>query len=287
VHVRTADGVLLDGALYTPPSPQPAAVAVLVVHGVFGNYGDPVLAFLGRGLAAAGYPVLALNLRSHDEHYATSLFPDTARDIRAGIDYLASQGAQQIYLAAHSLGTLSVPYYVATTGDCRVAGLGLYAPLDDLPTVQRDYLSGREAYSRLVTAAQALVAQGDGRDEIPVPVGPNADVRLLSADTFLSWRGPDAQTVPIRWLPQIDRPLLIVYGEDDWITGPERRRPFREPAEALYDAATAAAARDVREAPGEHSFIGGEAAVVRLTVDWLKSHIGLAGPCGGGAAAPG
>ncbi|HZU04679.1 MAG TPA: alpha/beta fold hydrolase [Chloroflexota bacterium] len=274
VKVPTEDGVVLDGALYTPDTPERRTTAALIIHGIYGNFYGAVPTFLGRGLAAAGYPTLALNLRSHDHHYIHSVFPDTAKDIRAGIDYLIEQGARQVYLAGHSLGTVSTPYYVATADDPRVAALGLYAPLDDLPSIQRHYQLGPEEYDRWVAQARELVARGEGDTVLLAPMGIRGDLRRLSAATFLSWRGPEAETVPVRWLPQVRVPLLVVYGEDDWVRGPAGQRHFREHAQAVYAAATAAPQRAVRETPGDHFFTGHEEAVVRLTVDWL-AELGL------------
>src|SRR5438067_1863604 len=88
VTVTTEDGAVLNGALYTPDADSRRTTAALVVHGNPGNFYGLVSTFLGQGLAAAGYQTLAINLRSHDHRYATSLFPDTAKDIRAGVDYL-------------------------------------------------------------------------------------------------------------------------------------------------------------------------------------------------------
>ncbi len=269
VQVQTEDGVRLDGALYTPDAPQQRTVGVVVLHGVGGRFYGEFERFFAPALAAAGYPALAINMRSHDAGYADSRFPDSRLDVRAALDYLAAQGVERVFLVGHSLGSITAAYYAAVADDPRVVAVGLYSAIDDLPLIQRDYQQGAADYDAWVARTRALVAQGEGDTMLLAPAGITGAPRPMTAATWLSWRGPDAETAPVRYAGQIRVPLLLAWGEDDWTDGPAGRRHFREDAAAIYAAAVAAPTRVMREMPGDHYYAGHEGELVAFTLDWL------------------
>src|SRR5262252_6926106 len=47
-------------------------------------------------------------------------FEPSAMDHKYMVDLLASRGAEAVVLAGHSYGTVTIPYYVATSNDPRV-----------------------------------------------------------------------------------------------------------------------------------------------------------------------
>lgn len=272
VRVQTADGVPLDGALYTPDAAERRGVGVLLLHGVGGRFYGQFERFLGKDLAAAGYQTLAINMRSHDQGYVRSRFPDSAQDVRAALDLLAAQGSSQVFLVGHSLGTITAAYYAGLADDPRVVALGLYSPIDDLPYIQREYQQGPADYDAWVDRTRDLVARGDGDTMVLAPGGITGAPRRMTAGTWLSWRGPDAETVPVRWIRNVRVPLLLAYGENDWTDGPAGRRHFREDSEAIYEAATAAPSRVMREIPGDHYYTGHEDELLAFTLGWLREH---------------
>ena len=89
----TADGVMLDGALYAAPRPAPSAAQVLVVHGLGWNFYQGPSRWLPPRLAAMGYTTLSINLRDHDLKEPKD-FDLAYHDLRAGVDFLYGHGAE-------------------------------------------------------------------------------------------------------------------------------------------------------------------------------------------------
>lgn len=119
VTVTTADGVELDGALYTAQGvPRPLA-RVLMVHGLTWNFYRGPSRWLPALLAQAGYECLSMNMRDHDLQHPKD-FELAHHDLRAGIDYLGARRGGPVVLLAHGYGCNKAVCYPAFSGDQRL-----------------------------------------------------------------------------------------------------------------------------------------------------------------------
>lgn len=261
VQVRTADGIRLDGALWTPVTPDRRRPALLLVHGYSGNFYDtwPVLA---KDVAAQGYAVLALNMRDHDLTPQTSRFEDNRLDIEAGVNLLAGRGASHIVLVGQSLGTNRVLFYQAETQDPRVPGLVLMAGPGNL-LEWNIRIFGREQALGVLAEAQQRVREGRGAERMLVDLGPLGKA-LYSADHIVGLRGPATRSDPFQNIARIRVPILIFHGTVDRLAEPTM-------AERLKASATAAPSVELHLIPGaDHALPLRPDALMPRLESWLE-----------------
>src|SRR5262245_14751704 len=144
IHVTTADGVRLHGALELPPEGvSPTSVDIwLCLHGTGSNfYAGAMLGGLTPKLLAAGTAVLRANTRAHD---LVCTWPSSAGhallgaafervseatlDIAAWLKLLHERGFQRIGLLGHSLGAIKAIYALAADNAPQVAALVAASP---------------------------------------------------------------------------------------------------------------------------------------------------------------
>src|SRR5262245_41486981 len=128
VRVETADGVVLDGALWRPRRAGALPVdAFLLVHGTGSNFYAPGVleTYAGQALAG-GVPALAINPRGHDGictnpsrtgsvkgGAAYERISDCVLDVGAWVDWLVGRGFSRIVLVGHSMGSVKSIYWQA------------------------------------------------------------------------------------------------------------------------------------------------------------------------------
>lgn len=93
--------------------------AVLLVHGVGVHPDHGVIGVLRVALADAGFSTLSIQMPvkadAKLEDYYPALFPDAARRIGAGAQWLADKGHRKVVLLSHSMGSwMSNVYYEQT-----------------------------------------------------------------------------------------------------------------------------------------------------------------------------
>jgi acetyl esterase/lipase len=119
VTLKTEDGIEIDGALYRSPSDRPQRdVGIVMVHGLTWNFYRGPSRWLPPLLADAGFPCLSLNMRDHDLAEPKD-FPLAHHDLRAGLDHMAGEGAQEVVLLAHGFACNKLVCYAAMSGDTR------------------------------------------------------------------------------------------------------------------------------------------------------------------------
>ncbi|MCH6570190.1 MAG: alpha/beta hydrolase family protein [Acidobacteriota bacterium] len=270
VRVVTEDGVTLQGALYRPEPKVNARPkrAVLVTHGTGGSFYGSITGFLPPLLAEKGYLGLGLNRRDSGHRYYRSTFEDGVKDLKAGIDYLISQGAEEIFLVGHSLGSTFVPYYMAITEDPRVKLVGLSGAIADLRQATVDtHLGSRSKYDEVVREAKIRMDQGRG-DELFL-ISLFGRMEALSYHTFLNYRGPEANTVPVNWIPKIQRPFLLLHNSTDKLARVEWQEELKKAGAGKMDYIEVIDP-DPTHTPGQgHSYLGVESKVTTEVADWL------------------
>ncbi len=203
VSLRAADGVDLSG--WWRPGANDSAV--LLVHGWGANREQMLPQALP--LAARGFGVLVFDLRGHGLSRGRASGGDREQlDVAAAVGFLASQpGVGWIGAAGFSLGGAAVGLAAADDARVRAAVIeGATASLDD--EIEAEYGSHGPFMVRAVRAAMRLSGVRPKR------------VRLVDRLPALA-----------------PRPLLLVYGEEDWLTSPqaaERLRTAAGPSAALW-----------------------------------------------------
>ena len=90
--------------------------------------------------------------------------PDNdARDVKLAVDYLHTNGFEDIFLVGEEVGAWSVLDYAARIRDRRIAGVALLDPVADLADWLRDGL-GAASYGDAIAEAGIAARQGAGMD---------------------------------------------------------------------------------------------------------------------------
>lgn len=222
VHVETADGVRLDGALRTPAAGRESRLGLDLLichHGVGGNfYNQYFFDDLGAFLLEEGCAVLRVNSRGHDQVFRGprgklgaeyELLDDCRLDWRAWLAFAESAGYRRIGLWGHSLGAVKTIYYQAVERDQRV----VYAVASSPPRFSyAAYLASDQGprFKADMDRAQQLVAAGQPEAilDVEVPI-----VSSFAARTYVDKYGPDSQYDILARAPASAGPLLVTLGE--------------------------------------------------------------------------
>lgn len=271
VHLDAGGGIFLDGALWTPASGG-SDTAIVLFPGTGAEFYNSLSAYLGPGLASAGYTTLSINRRDHGVQFGFYTLAEGSADQGLAIDFLMERSAKQVVAGGHSYGTVTVPWYIAETDDARVPALLLYAPLGDLRPASVTICGGREEYDRIVAKSRDMTAAGKGADAFLIPpMVPGGMPLLHTYDVFLDKRGPDSKAVPIDLLPHMgDRKILGIRDPAD--PYPATLPPAREKLEAANPNLDYILLDDVLDGaitPDAHYYRGREAEILRITLGWL------------------
>ena len=250
VELRRDDGHPID-ALWYPA--EDTTVGMLHVHGK----GSSVLNGPSRFLPPLlpGMAHLAVNMRCHDLAYTVGtddwaveggMWEDLATgymDLAAGVAHLRERGVQQVIVSGHSSGG----FYAADLMP-REAGIAAWVLLSPLTTNKNPFplwWPDPADQARAADLAHAMVAEGRGRDLIPVPGWFHAisaaslvqrleepegiwlsNVRHAAAPVLLAWG--DAEPRHPLWNSLFDEfasdgdRRLVIRGADHFFRGQER-----------------------------------------------------------------
>lgn len=276
VKLKTKDGIVLDGALWTPATGT-SRVGVVIAPGGTEFYGE-WLVWLGRHFAQSGYIALSMNRRDHGPEQWHHKFEAAAMDHQYMVDMLAARGVQSVVLAGQSYGTVTAPFYVATSNDPRVKALVLYAAHGfDREGLKRSFGSAAE-YDQAVERARQAVASGQGKESFLLPpISPGGRPRLSSYEAFLNNGGPSTSAMPVDIIRRVSgRPMLAFRDPADPL--PATIPPAQQRLQAANKDLEYVLLPDIRGGrmdPAAHGFAGREEEVFRITLAWLAKH-GLA-----------
>jgi len=188
VYVRSQDGIVSGGAIFTPPRNSAKLVAIIWIHGWGVNFYEPTYVAIGRALAEGGYTCISGNTRMHDLGNVEAwrwgkrirgggywgVASEEVRDVAAWVDFADERGFKRVVLVGHSAGAAAVRWHEAEKQDARVVGvvlasggIGAAGPTD------RDQLA----------QATRLMAQGEGDALVRIPK--RSFPSYISAATFL------------------------------------------------------------------------------------------------------
>jgi len=274
VTLKTNDSITLRGALWKPVSGK-ARIGIVIAPGAGSEFYDDLLVWLSENFARSGYIVLSMNRRDHAQEQWYHKFEPSAMDHKYMIDFLAARGAQAIILAGHSYGTLTAPYYVTGSDDARVKAIILYGPHG----YKRDGLtrsfSSQSEYDRAVAQAKEMVAAGRGTETFLLPpIRPGGRPRPSTYETFLNRAGPDTKAVPVEIINKVQgRPVLAIRDPADpyLATIPPAQQLLQE-ANKNLEYVLLPDIKDGKMDAAAHQFRGREKEVLRITLQWLKTH---------------
>ena len=227
VTTETEDGLVLEGAQFSPVQGSPSGTDTTVVwmHGFTGRFYEQHTVAIGRHLADRGYTFITGNNRGHDngafihradrgQSLSAGAWWEDIRDCRfdlsAWIGFASESGASRVVLAGHSLGAMKVVWYMGTSNDKRVSGLiSASGPLRIWQRIAQD--------PERLSTAKRLVDEGRGGELLPTDPGG----RVTSAQTLV-WRaelGADVygfqQPDAVAPLGNIRCPILFVLGSEE------------------------------------------------------------------------
>lgn len=228
VHVKTRDGIRLDGTFRTPSGPHASGLGVDMVilhHGVGGNFYNPgMFDQYSDALLARGCAVLRVNNRGHDLISRAMVDAGSTRlgaayedmegcraDWEAWIGFAQHAGYRKIGLWGHSLGATKSIYYTAMQQDPRVTCVVAGSP----PRFSYSaFAASTEAEEFMRSVAQAQRHIDSGQPEAlldvlyPVPL-------LITAAVFMEKYGPEERYDILKYIPKVRAPLLIMIGTEE------------------------------------------------------------------------
>lgn len=265
VELRRDDGHPIDALWYPADDPR---VAVLHVHGK----GSSVLSGPSRFLPPLlpGIAHLAVNMRCHDLAYTVGtddwavdggMWEDLSTghlDLAAGVAHLRERGVEQVVVSGHSSGG----FYAADLMP-RDAGIAAWVLLSPLTTNKNPFplwWPDPEDRDRAAALARAMVAEGRGRDLIPV----SGWYQAISAASLVQ-RLEEPDGVWLESVAHATSPVLMAWGDS-------------EPRHALWDDLFRRFARGADQrlvlAGADHYYRGQERDLAAAIADFLASAVG-------------
>ena len=223
LSIKAIDGFKIDAALWQPANKPPAETTMLVqVHGSGANFAELPLRAIARALSPKGYAALAISTRQHDEHVNTDNFFAVRQDIEAAVATAKALGYRRIVLEGHSLGTVQVEYYAATSWDPALKAVILTGPFGKLPWKSRNIIiEDEDAYRALMSAAREAVKAGKAADLLALRMPYFRQQSPVTAQHFLTYRDDMVSAADgTFWVPRIPLPILLLRDQADGIVLP-------------------------------------------------------------------
>ncbi|MBI4258924.1 MAG: alpha/beta fold hydrolase [Thaumarchaeota archaeon] len=271
INYRASDGLLLDGFLNYPSGRTTASkVGVVFVHGTRGN-ALVGAGFLAQHLARYGYTTLSINMRSSGINYEISLFEEVVKDLAGAVKYITGLGVKKVVLLGHSLGAVDITYYMATETDPSVAALILSGAPANIPkrAVEEFKIINRsdprKEYAHFVNKAKRLVKQGKGETILIAPTGGGHGQMPMSAESFLSYRGPDSKCKALAWISNVKLPLFFLFHER-----PDRGVTPEDSEELIRAAKNVSSIGKYLVRDADHFYTGHEEEASKAILDWLR-----------------
>jgi alpha-beta hydrolase superfamily lysophospholipase len=286
-EIITKDKLQHQGIYFEPK--KKGMRALLWHHGLSAQFysGIPLYEAAADACAREGWGFAHFNSRGHDliagvhkmdgtPPYGYSYYPAGAGqekfeecvfDIEAGIDFLVTQGYQEIILVGHSTGANKVCYYGATQKNPHVAAIVLSGPMSDRLHGITDY----DKFKKDLAHMHELTDEGHG-DELLVgyhffPMTPKRFISLFEPRSVEDVFDYGEEEPKLKYFSQITLPLLVhLAGADE-----AADRPIEEIQKAFDSHAKSPTYKSVIIPGALHRFNGHETEAVVAIVDWAKT----------------
>jgi len=217
---------------------------VLFTHGTWMNKNYSTAAMLKEFLPEAGANILAINLsldvdNRHDnammscDRVHTHKHTDAISEISAWVNWLKSQGVNNITLAGHSRGGNQTAWYAALNNkEEAIKHIVLFAP--QLWDEQNEIKHYQEKYHKDLTKelakANALIKQGKADQVMQHTDLVYCKDSKVTAESFADYHQLNENMDTIHLLPSISKPVLIFAGTEDKVVKhlPEKIAPVLE-----------------------------------------------------------
>ncbi len=279
IHVTTADGHRLHGALELPTPAQdrsssPPVDAWLCIHGTGSNfYSASTLAGLTPALLAGGAAVLRANTRGHDlisagpaarrlQGSAFERVNESPLDLAAWVNLLKQRGFARIALLGHSLGAVKAIFSLAAESRPDIAALVAVSP-PHLSYAHFCESPRAEAFRRQFALAEEHVRAGHGDTLLYVDF-PLAT--YVTAAGYVDRYGPGEQYNVLPLLDRVGCPTLVTYGSAEV----QADVAFRGMPEAVQELSTAGRSLQVAVIAGaDHIYTGCHDILSGRILSWL------------------
>lgn len=235
--INTKDGIVLRGLINEPENSTKKIVAH--VHGTASNFYEgfflqPIALTLaekdvafspfnntGNGLVTT----LVKETQNKPESIAGGTyierFENCVTDIKAHVDFLESQGYEEIHLSGHSLGASKIAYYLTQTKDPRIKSVLLLSPPDILGLVKIANFD----FDTWINLATKMSKENEGDKIMPEWIN---GMYPITANTFVNFFADESNATIFNFLNSNDRfdvlskisvPVFVAMGTmDDFLT---------------------------------------------------------------------
>lgn len=218
-------GLTLNANFELAEGKTPADGVILITHAGLAQRGMELYVNLQKRFKDSGYNSLAINLSlglnnrhgmydckvTHRHRYT-----DAADEIGAWVDWLRKQGAKRVVLLGHSRGGAETALYAAGRDNPLVKVVVLLAPdtheTNDAAAYQQRY---QKPLAPVLEKAQKLVNEGKGGTALEHTDFLYCPDTSVTADTFVSYYGPDPRLDTANLISKIQKPTLVVLAGDD------------------------------------------------------------------------
>lgn len=227
-------GLTLNANLELAVGKKLADGAILITHGSLAHNGMEIVVYLQNLLKEKGYNTLAINLslgldNRHGMYDCKVTHrhrnDDAAEEIGVWTAWLKKQGASRVTVLGHSRGGMQTVLYAAERADPAVNAVVLLAPAtrenNDAARYQQLF---NKPLTRTLEKAQQRVKDGKGGSVLQhVSLLTCADAPV-TAESFVSYYGPQARIDTLSLIPKIRQPVLVVVaGNDNIVVGLDKK----------------------------------------------------------------
>lgn len=218
-------GLALNANLELAAGKKPSDGVILITHGALGHRRMEIVTSLQKLFKERGYSTLAINLSlglsNRHGMYDCKVphrhrYTDAVDEIGVWVDWLKKQGVTRVAVLGHSRGGAQTAVYAAERDNALVKAVVLLAPAigenTDATTYQQRF---RQPLAPLLEKAQQLVKGGKGGTVIEHIGLLTCNDTSASADSFVSYYGPDPRLDTPHLLPKIRQPVLVVVASKD------------------------------------------------------------------------
>jgi pimeloyl-ACP methyl ester carboxylesterase len=218
-------GLTLNADYELAPGKTPTDGVILITHGALAHRGMEAITYLQRLLKEHGHNTLAINLslgldNRHGMYDCKVTHRhrngDAADEIGAWVAWLNEQGAKRVTVLGHSRGGAQTALYAAQRDNASLKAVVLLAPAIGENSDAADFQRRQnKPLAPVLNKAQQLVKQGKGATVLEHTGLLFCADTSVTADSFVSYYGPDARVDTPSLIPKIKKPTLVVVASND------------------------------------------------------------------------
>lgn len=211
---------------------------------------------------------------------AYELIKDCIRDIDGAIDFLKQLGYKEFYLLGHSTGANKICVYNFYKPKNEISKYVLLGGGDDTG-IYYNLIGSEDKYKKYLKQAEKQITKGNGRKMIPKYIvdslfswqsfydtcNPDGDYNTFPFNEYINGLKLSTKSI-FRELKSIDKPTLIIYGENDEYCYGDINR-------IINILKTQVSNKDLFEFKvinnADHGFDGHEEELARLVAQWLAN----------------